>query len=69
MDMVMVGDFNGLDTLQAILTLYPKQKVIIASGYTEDECATAAKKLGASWLTKPYERADLAKAVRLKLDS
>lgn len=68
LDMIMEEDFDGLDTYEAILKLYPDQKAIIASGYAENARVKAAEKLGADWLAKPYEMNDLAGATRKKLD-
>jgi CheY-like chemotaxis protein len=68
MDMIMEEGFDGLDTYEAILKLYPNQKVIIASGHAEDGRARAAGGLGADWLAKPYHRDDLAWAVRKRLN-
>jgi len=68
LDMTMDPDFDGLDTYQAILELYPAQKVIISSGHAESGRITAALKLGADSLPKPYNRDDLAKALRKRLD-
>lgn len=68
MDMTMEEGFDGLDTYEAILKLYPNQKVIIASGHSEDGRGRAAVDLGAYWLAKPYQRDDLARMVRKGLD-
>jgi PAS domain S-box-containing protein len=69
LDMLMETGFDGLDTYEAILKLYPDQKVIVVSGYANDARAEAAQKLGANWLGKPFARDDLAKAVRNCLDA
>ena len=68
LDMTMDPDFDGLDTYQAILELYPAQKVIISSGHAGSGRITAALKLGADSLPKPYNRDDMAKALRKRLD-
>jgi CheY-like chemotaxis protein len=69
LDMIMEEGFDGLDTLTAILKMYPEQKVIIVSGHAENERAQLAKDLGADWFAKPYDVADLASALRMKLDA
>jgi CheY-like chemotaxis protein len=68
LDMTMEIGFDGLHTYQAILELYPSQKVIISSGYADSERIVTARKLGADSLPKPYNRDDLAKALRKRLD-
>ena len=69
LDMVMDDDYDGLRTCREIMALYSDQKVIIASGQAEDAHAAATKKLGASWLPKPYTIEALSEAVRDRLDS
>jgi two-component system cell cycle sensor histidine kinase/response regulator CckA len=69
LDMIMEEGFDGLDTLTEILKMYPEQKVIIVSGHAENERAQLAKDLGADWFAKPYDVADLASALRMKLDA
>jgi two-component system, cell cycle sensor histidine kinase and response regulator CckA len=68
LDMIMEEGFDGLDTYKAILKLYPNQKVIIASGHSEDGRAKDAVDLGAHWLAKPYQRDGIAGAVRKRLE-
>ena len=68
MDMIMEEGFDGVDAYKAILKLYPNQKVIIASGHSEDGRAKDGVDLGAHWLAKPYEKDDLARIVREGLD-
>lgn len=63
LDMIMEPGFDGLDALKEIMTLYPEQKVLIASGHAEDGRSIAAMDLGARWLAKPYSLSNLAKAV------
>ena len=67
LDMIMEAGYDGLRTLREILELYPEQKVIIASGHSEDSRAKKAAELGADWLAKPYAHSDLAHAVQRKL--
>ncbi len=68
LDMIMQEEYDGLQTYQAILELYPHQKVVIASGHAENERADEAKRLGAAWVAKPYELHDLATIVATKLN-
>jgi len=69
LDMIMEEGFDGLDTYEAILKLYPKQKSLICSGHAEDGRARAAVGLGADWLAKPYQMDGIAGAVRKRLDT
>lgn len=69
LDMIMEEDFDGLDTYEAILKLYPNQKVLVVSGHAENRRAGAARDLGAAWLSKPYKTGDLIRAVRKVLDA
>ena len=68
LDMIMEDGFDGLDTFEEIRKLYPEQKVLICSGYTETERVKIAQRLGADWLPKPYQKDDLVRAVRRRLD-
>jgi len=68
LDMIMEEGFDGLDAYEAILKLYPNQKALVASGHAEDGRARAAEDLGADWLAKPYQTADLTAAARKLLD-
>jgi len=63
LDMRMEPGFDGLDTLRAIRSLYPAQKVLIASGHAEDDRSSEALELGAKWIGKPYGLNDMANAV------
>jgi PAS domain S-box-containing protein len=69
LDMLMEEGFDGLTTYREIIKLYPGQKALIVSGYAGDEGAgEEARALGVDWLTKPYQAADIARAVRGRLD-
>lgn len=60
--MIMEG-MGGLDTFQVILGLYPGQKAIIASGFSESERVMEAHRLGsAAYIKKPYLLETLALA-------
>ena len=60
--------FDGITAFETILSLYPGQKALIASGHAPESRGKAAKELGAGWLTKPYNPRTLARAVRDCLD-
>jgi signal transduction histidine kinase len=65
LDMIMDPGMDGLDTYRKILELHPGQKVIIASGYAENERVMEAIALGVSrYLRKPYTIENLGKALR-----
>lgn len=69
LDMLMPGGIDGAETYRQILEIYPGQKALILSGYSESDRVTEALNLGVGALIKkPVKRSDLAAAVRLELD-
>lgn len=69
LDMVLGEDFDGLDTYREIAKLFPDQKCIIVSGYSESDRSKEALHLGASrFISKPLDLENLAKLVRDELD-
>jgi CheY-like chemotaxis protein len=63
-DMLMEPGINGRQTYQEILKLYPGQKAIIASGFSESEDVQATLQLGAGgFVKKPYSMCQLGRAV------
>ncbi len=69
LDMIMEENFDGLDTYKAILKINPKQKCIIASGFSESERVKEALSLGAgNYVAKPYTLDSIGKAIREELD-
>jgi two-component system cell cycle sensor histidine kinase/response regulator CckA len=69
LDMIMEEGFDGLDTYREILSFKPGQKCVIASGFSENERVREARNLGAgAYVSKPYTRAVIGKAVRDELD-
>ena len=68
LDMIMGDGYDGLETLREIQKLYPKQRVVIASGHADNNRSNEAKALGAKWLAKPYRLTDLGIAMRAALD-
>jgi PAS domain S-box-containing protein len=68
LDMIMEPGFDGLDTLRAIRERKPDQKVIVVSGHAPAGRGEAALQLGAGWLNKPYQIANLLALVRRTLD-
>ncbi len=69
LDMIMPNGWDGAETYRRITELYPDQKAIIVSGYSETEYVHEAQRLGAgAFVRKPLTLVDLAAAVRLELD-
>ncbi len=64
LDMIMEPGFDGLDTLQAIRAIKPDQRCMVVSGHAPAGRGEAAKALGARWLNKPYQIAELVALVR-----
>jgi PAS domain S-box-containing protein len=69
MDMIMDDGPDGLDTYREIVRLYPGQRAVIASGFSETERVKEAQALGVGqFVRKPYTLNSLGKAVRGELD-
>lgn len=68
LDLEMPG-LNGLDTLAQIRRLFPRQKVIICSGWDALEARQQASALGAeAFLAKPVKQLYLSAAIERCLD-
>lgn len=68
LDMIMEPGMDGLETYMKILEIYPDQPAIIVSGYSESERVKKAQMMGAgSYLRKPYNFANLGRAVKNEL--
>jgi len=68
LDMIMEPGMDGLDTYRQIIEIYPGQKAIITSGYTEADRVKEAQRLGAGqYLRKPYTYKGLGLAVYQEL--
>ncbi|MGD8385714.1 MAG: response regulator [Desulfobacteraceae bacterium] len=69
LDMVIEPGMDGLETYRRALIMHPRQRAIIASGYSETERVREALRLGAgAYLKKPYNVKNLGRAVRDELD-
>jgi len=69
LDMIMHPGMDGLDTYKEILRQYPRQKAIIATGFSTSERIQTAQSLGAGpCLKKPYLLQDMARIIREELD-
>ena len=69
LDMIMDPGLDGLDTYKKVLEIFPKQKAIIVSGFSESDRVHAAQALGAgAYVRKPYFIEKFGLAVRKELD-
>jgi len=69
LDMIMDPGIDGLDTYKKILKLHPKQKAIIASGFSETDRVKKAKKLGAgAYVKKPYVLEKIGVVIKEELE-
>lgn len=69
LDMIMDPGINGLETYKRILKLYPNQKAIVASGFSETEHVKETLRLGAgAYIKKPYNFDKIGHAIRGELD-
>ena len=67
--MIMDPGMDGLATYEKILQIYPCQKAIIVSGFSESDLVFSAQALGAgTYLKKPYVIEKLGLTVRRELD-
>ncbi len=70
LDMLMAPGMNGRQTYEEIIKLYPNQKAIIASGFSESDDVKATLRLGASgFIKKPYSMNQLGRAVKEALSN
>jgi signal transduction histidine kinase len=70
LDMLMEPGMNGRQTYEEISKLYPDQKAIIASGYSENADVKAVLQLGAcAFIKKPYSIKQLGRVVKEALNS
>ncbi len=64
-DMQMEPGMNGYKTYREIIKIYPDQKAIIVSGFSDSKDVKAALKLGANgFIKKPYSTEQLGQAVK-----
>ena len=69
LDMIMPKGINGRETYEEIIKIYPNQKAIIASGFSESEDVKAAQKLGAGqYVKKPYTLQKIGIAIKRELE-
>ena len=69
LDMIMNPGMDGLDTYREILKVKPRQRAIIASGFSESDRVKEAQRLGAgAYVKKPYLMENIGMAIRNELD-
>ena len=69
LDMIMDPGIDGCETYKQILKLYPEQKAIITSGFSETDRVKEAQILGAGeYIKKPYAFEKLGFAVKKELE-
>jgi len=65
LDMLMDPGMDGLQTYREITKIYPEQKTIIASGFSENDKVKTAMQLGvARFIKKPYSIKSLGTLIR-----
>lgn len=65
LDMIMDPGIDGLETYKRIIKIWPEQKAIITSGFSETDRVRAAQKLGAGiYIKKPYGMETIGAAIR-----
>jgi signal transduction histidine kinase/CheY-like chemotaxis protein len=70
LDMIMDPGIDGLDTFKEILRNHPKQKAIIASGFSETDRVKEAQRLGAGeYVRKPYTLEKIGAAAKTELQN
>jgi len=68
LDMVIGTGLNGRQTYEKVIQLYPGQKAIIISGFSESDDVKRTIQLGAGGLiNKPYTKEQLARTVQSEL--
>jgi PAS domain S-box-containing protein len=68
LDMIMPPGIDGLETYKRIISKYPQQRAIIASGFSETARVRKAQRLGAGkYVKKPYTIEKIGLAVKSEL--
>jgi CheY-like chemotaxis protein len=69
-DVIMPGSMNGRQLVDEALVRRPGLKTLFTSGYTENAIVHHGRlDTGVLLLAKPYRKSDLARMIRLALDS
>jgi CheY-like chemotaxis protein len=70
LDMIMDPGMDGLETYKRILEIYPGQKAVITSGFSETDRIKEALKIGVgTYIRKPFLIEDIAGAVKVELNN
>jgi CheY-like chemotaxis protein len=68
LDMIMDPEMDGLDTFRAITVMKPKQKIVIASGFSEtDRVKELLAISGGQYIKKPYSISKIGRALKKSL--
>lgn len=68
LDMIMDPGIDGLDTFKQIIAYHPRQKAVIASGFSETDRVKEAQKLGVGqYIKKPYTLEKIGVTVKEEL--
>ncbi len=67
-DIVMPGGMNGVSLARTALSLRPRLRVLLTTGFADRVGEAAAERGEFGVLSKPYRRAELATRVRRVLD-
>ena len=68
LDMIMHPGIDGFETYRRIAGIYPGQKAVIASGFSESQQVKKTQQLGAgTYVKKPYSLESLGRAVQKEL--
>ena len=63
--MILGTGMNGRETYQKIIRMYPEQKALIVSGYSQDSEVQKVQQIGAGqYVKKPYTLNQLGLALR-----
>jgi two-component system, cell cycle sensor histidine kinase and response regulator CckA len=69
LDMIMDPGMDGLDTYETILSIRPRQKAVIVSGFSETDRVRKVQALGAgAFVRKPYMLEKIGAEIRKELD-
>ncbi|MCP4650323.1 MAG: response regulator, partial [PVC group bacterium] len=69
LDMVMPPGIDGTETYRQIRKIYPGQKAIVVSGFSESDRVIEIQKMGVKqFIKKPFTANVLAMAIRSELD-
>jgi len=69
LDMIMDPGMDGLETYKKIIELHPRQKAIIASGFSETDRVKRVQSLGAgAYIKKPLLLEKMGLAVKQELE-